>query len=151
MDYLKYFNNWRGGDSAEIKLWCVIYKPEKLDTTARIVYYDNMVDSFIAECQSTIKHLQEYRQALAFRYAKLETMSYKERLELIRNKNWRNAPVTYHVRIIRTYEDGTTRNELDESYSGKNRRAAFDRFAKLKQQRPSIEAIQDTAKKSWEK
>ena len=151
MDYRKHFNNWQCDDTTEVRVKRIIYDPKKLDTTERIRYYDNTADSFIAECQTAIKYMQEYRQALASRYAELETMLYIERLELVRYKIWRNSPVTYRIRIIRTYEDGTTRNELDESYSGKDRRAAFDRFTKLKQQRPGIEAIQNTAKKSWEK
>lgn len=60
------------------------------------------------------------------------------------------SPVIYFVRIVRTYEDGTTERVLDEKYFGTERRKAFARFAELKHQRPGIETMQDTDKRSWE-
>ena len=57
----------------------------------------------------------------------------------------------YFVRIVRTYEDGTTECVLDEKYFGTERRKAFARFAELKHQRPGIETMQDTEKRSWER
>ena len=41
--------------------------------------------------------MQEYRQALAARYAQLETMPYTRRLKLERNPNWRGNRTTYTV------------------------------------------------------
>ena len=91
------------------------------------------------------------RQALAERYAALATAAYRDRLELTRERRWRDSPVVYHVQIVRTYEDGTTETVLHEHFTGKERRAAFARFAELKHQRPGIETMQDTEKKPWEK
>ena len=91
------------------------------------------------------------RQALADRYAALATAAYRDRLELIRERHWRDSPVLYHVQIIRTYEDGTAETVLHEAYHGQERRKAFARFAELKHQRPGIETMQDTEKRSWER
>ena len=40
---------------------------------------------------------------------------------------------------------------MDEKYFGTERRKAFARFAELKKQRPGIETMQDTDKRSWER
>ena len=50
-----------------------------------------------------------------------------------------------------TYEDGTAETVLHETYHGQERRKAFARFADLKHQRPGIETMQDTEKRSWER
>ena len=57
----------------------------------------------------------------------------------------------YFVRIVRTYEDGTTERVLDEKYFGTERRKAFARFAELQKQRPGIETNQDTDRRPWER
>lgn len=77
--------------------------------------------------------------------------AYRDRLELTRDPGYRGKPVIYFVRIVRTYEDGTTERVLDEKYFGTERRKAFARFAELKHQRPGIETMQDTEKRSWER
>ena len=88
---------------------------------------------------------------LAERYAALATAAYRDRLELTRDPGYRGKAVIYFVRIVRTYEDGTTERVLDEKYFGTERRKAFVRFAELKHQRPGIETMQNTEKKPWEK
>ena len=105
----------------------------------------------IARCNELIDQLTDYRQALAERYAALATAAYRDRLELTRDPGYRGKAVIYFVRIVRTYEDGTTERVLDEKYFGTERRKAFSRFAELQKQRPGIEIMQDTEKKPWEK
>ena len=64
---------------------------------------------------------------------------------------WAGRPITYDVRIIKTYEDGTKTTELLETYLGKQRREALARFEELKKQRPGIEAIKDIERRGWER
>ena len=52
---------------------------------------------------------------------------------------------------LSAHEDGTAETVLHEHFTGKERRAAFARFAELKHQRPGIEIYQDTDKRSWER
>lgn len=99
--------------------------------------YDQSAARLITEAQTLIVQLTEYRQALAARYAALATAAYRDRRELTRRRAWRNEPVYYNVRIVRTYEDGITETMLSETYPGK--------------QRPGIETLKDIAPKSWEK
>lgn len=124
--------------------------PEQL-TEDKIRYYDDSAARTIAECEAVIEALKEYRQDLAARYAQLTTAPYKLRLEIERDPHWRNQGVDYYVRIVKTYEDGTEIKELNEHYTGKQRREALARFEELRKQRPGIETVKDIARRSWEK
>lgn len=124
--------------------------PEKL-TENEIRRYDESAARIIAECESTIEAMKEYRQALAARYATLETAPYSLRLELKREPGWRGRGIDYYVTLYKTYEDGTEVMELNEHYTGKQRREALARFEELRKQRPGIELVKDIEKRSWEK
>ena len=100
--------------------------------------------------QQAIADMQDYRQALAARYAELETMGYRLRLELERVPHWKGQ-IQYLVRIVRLYEDGGIVEELMESYVGKDRRKALSRFEELIKQRPGIEAVKDIERRQWER
>lgn len=151
MSYLDLFQRY-GNPSreADIRLSGWLLRPDAL-TAEKIAGYDQSAARLITEAQTLIDQLTEYRAALAERYAALATAAYRDRLELIRERRWRDSPVLYHVQIIRTYEDGTAETVLHEHFTGKERRAAFSRFAELKHQRPGIETMQDTDKRSWER
>lgn len=151
MPYLDLFQRY-GNPSreAEIRLTAYLLRPDVL-TADRIQYNDENAARIIAQCHALIDQLTEYRAALAERYAALATAAYRDRLELTRDPGYRGKPVLYFVRIVRTYEDGTTERVLDEKYFGTERRKAFARFAELKKQRPGIETVQDTEKRSWER
>lgn len=151
MSYLDLFQRY-GSPSreADIRLSGWLLRPDAL-TAEKIAGYDQSAARLITEAQTLIDQLTEYRAALAERYAALATAAYRDRLELIRDPGYRGKPVIYFVRIVRTYEDGTTERVLDEKYFGTERRKAFARFAELKHQRPGIETMQDTGKRSWER
>lgn len=151
MSYLDLFQRY-GNPSreADIRLSGWLLRPDAL-TAEKIAGYDQSAARLITEAQTLIDQLTEYRAALAERYAALATAAYRDRLELTRERRWRDSPVLYHVQIIRTYEDGTAETVLHEHFTGKERRKAFARFAELKHQRPGIETMQDTDKRSWER
>ena len=151
MIYLDLFQRY-GSPSreAEIRLHAYLLRPDTL-TADRIQYNDDTAARLIAQCQTLIGQLTDYRQALAARYAALATAAYRDRLELIRDPGYRGKAVLYFVRIIRTYEDGTTETTLNERYNGQERRKAFARFAELQKQRPGIETYQDTDRHPWER
>lgn len=151
MSYTDLFQRYgRPSREADIRLSGWLLLPEDLKA-GQIANYDETAARLIAEAQTLIDQLAEYRQALAARYGTLATSAYRDRLELTRRRAWRNEPVYYDVRIVRTYEDGTTENLLSEAYPGKQRREALARFAELKRQRPGLEAVEDIAKRSWER
>ena len=151
MAYLDLFQRY-GNPSreADIRLTAYLLRPDTL-TADRIQHNDESAARLISECQALLADLTEYRQALAARYAALATAAYHDRLELIRDRRWRDSPVIYHVQIVRTYEDGTTETSLHETYPGQERRKAFARFAALQKERPGIETRQDTDKSPWER
>lgn len=151
MSYLDLFQRYGSPrEDADIRLTGYLSRPDTL-TADRIKRNDESAARLIDECQELLTDLTEYRQALAARYAALATAAYHDRLELIRERRWRESPVVYHVQIVRTYEDGTTETPLHETYHGQERRKAFARFAELQKQRPGIETMQDTDKRSWER
>lgn len=135
---------------AEIRISAYLLRPDTL-TADRIAWNDEQAARVISICQQTIEALQEYRQALAARYAALATAPYSLRLELKRTPGWRDRGVDYYVTLYKTYEDGTEIMELNEHYKGKQRREALARFEGLKKQRPGIEAVKDIERRSWEK
>lgn len=151
MGYLDLFQRY-GNPSreADIRLTAYLLRPDTL-TADRIQHNDESAARLISECQALLADLTEYRQALAARYAALATAAYRDRLELIRDRRWRDSPVIYHVQIVRTYEDGTTETPLHETYPGQERHKAFARFAALQKERPGIETRQDTDKRPWER
>lgn len=151
MSYLDLFRRY-GSPSreADIRLHAYLTRPDTL-TADRIKYNDDTAARLIEDCRRTIEQLTDYRQALAARYASLATAAYRDRLELLRERNWRNSPVIYHVQIVRTYEDGTTESTLHERYNGQERRKAFARFAELQKQRPGIEILKDIDRRPWER
>lgn len=137
-------------EEAEIRIGGYLLHPAKL-TADRIPWNDESAARIIAQCESTIEVLKEYRQALAERYATLQTAAYKLRLELKRNPNYSGNGVNYYVTIYKTYDDGTEVIELNEHYKGKQRREALVRFEELKKQRPGIETVKDIERKNWER
>ena len=135
---------------AEIRITAYLIRPDKL-TADRIPWNDEQAARLISGCESLIASLKEYRQALAERYAMLQTAPYKLRLELERRPSYNGSGVLYSVRIIRAYQDGTEVLELNEAYTGKDRRTALARFEELKKQRPGIETVKDIERRSWER
>ena len=126
-------------------------RADKLDTAKRIADADKYAAQDIAELEELIADIKAYRQTLAARYAELDTMPYTYRLELERDRRYRDSKVYYYVRLVKIYADGTTLNELSEEYSGTERKKAIERFEEIKRQRPGIEAVKDIAKSAWEK
>lgn len=137
-------------DDAEIRLIGHLTRPEAL-TQDRIPYNDQQAARLIASAKRLITQLTAYRQDLAARYGALETMPYRYRLELVRRPPWNGKGVTYTLTLTRVYEDATEREELQETYTGKDRRAALVRFDALAKDHPGAQLVKDLEKKSWER
>lgn len=147
MSYQDWFRH-RAEHDEHIRVY--LQNPAKL-TQDRIKSYDDSAARTIEEAQQLIADLTEYRQALAARYAALETSPYRLCLEIRRHPAWSGGRVSFDLRLVRRYEDGTETEDLHEHYAGSDRRAALARFAALKQQHNGIEAIEDIARRSWER
>ncbi len=126
-------------------------RADRLNTAKRIADADKYAAQDIAELEELIADIKSYRQTLAARYAELDTMPYQFRLELERDRRYRDSKVYYYVRIIKLYSDGTSIQELCEEYAGAERKKAIQRFEEIKKQRPGIEATKDIAKSAWER
>jgi len=151
MSYTDLFSRYGSiSESGETRVYIHALNPAKLDTAERIADYDKSAARYIAELETIIENLKEYRQALAKRYGELETMPYGETLIIERIPRWHEY-IEYSVRIERIYGDGTKRTELNESYKGNERSKAKKRFGELKKSRPGIRTRVEIEKRSWEK
>lgn len=152
MAYLDRFQRYGSpSDQAEIKLYSHFMRPDTL-TADRIAQYDKSAGRLIAEVQELISDLAEYRQALAARYAELTIMPSKPELKLERRKDsYNGGRVFYYITITNVFEDGTTTEELRETYAGTERHEAIKRYGELLKQRPGITAEKKIEKSKWER
>lgn len=153
MSYSERIKGYNARDyGAEARPWIMFYNAGHLKELKEIAHADKRAAQDIAELENLISDLKEYRQALAARYAQLETMAYADRLELERRPDgWRGGNITYYLRVVRKYEDGTENVMQNEAFPGKRRREAIKCFDELRKQRPGIEAVKDIEKKKWER
>lgn len=147
MAYQDWFDSWRKG---EVTLRGYFQPPEAL-TLSNIPAHDRSAAHLLTEARQLVEDLTEYRQALAARYGSLSAMPYELRLELVRHPAWSGGRVSFDLRLLRRYEDGTETEELHEHYAGKDRREALRRYEELKKARPGIAASQDIARRRWER
>lgn len=152
MSYTRWFNShWGDRTTGTAQVRCYLTAPEALDTAARIASYDKSAAEAIEAAQRMIDDLREYRQALAARYAALETMPYRRKLTLFREKSFTSGKVFYFVAIRRIMQDGTKTDELHERYTGTERHKAIARYKALQKQYPGIDCEMDIEKSRWEK
>lgn len=151
MSYRKYLTRYGSpAETGEIRFSIYLTDPAKLTTPKDIVWRDKHIAEDITRLETVLEALRDYRKDLAARYGELETMPYTERVELERYRNSISG-ISYYVRIVRHYEDGTEVYQLKESYPGKERYKAIKRFAEIQKQRPGIEAVKDIEKRKWER
>ena len=151
MSYQELFQRYgQASREADIRISGYLLLPDKLKESKDITWNDRTAAHLIADCEKLVAQLKEYRQDLAKRYNQLETMAYSERVELERNPRLYGG-VSYYVRIVRKYQDGTEITVQEEHFPGKERHQAIKRFENIRKQRPGIEAAKDIEKRSWER
>ena len=137
--------------TADHTIYIHVAAPSTLSTTAEVAHRDQWAAQDIARLESYVENLRDYRRALAARYAELETMGFAYRLELHRNPSWSGGNVTYELKLVKLYADGTEVNEQRQVFPGKERRAALKTFDEMKRSRPGIETVLDIEKRQWER
>ena len=149
MSYQELFNH---RDEAELRRFIYLKKPEAIKSIKDIEYYESRARQAIAEAESLIKTLGEYRQALFERYQTVTATNYTLFLKLERHVHYNN-PKTYVITIVKRFDGNNVADEetLREVYDGKERHKALKRFEELKKQYPNIENEMDIAKKHWER
>lgn len=131
-----------------------ITAPRKLDTAERVKNYDNYARDAIKEMQGWIQALQDYRQQLYERYQEIAQANSRLQLKIHRDiDSYRGTKKWYYVELLKLYNRADIRAEtvIAERFEGKDRAKAFERFRELQKQYPTIEHVQDTAKKHWER
>lgn len=152
MSYTELFQRFGSPfDTADIRLTAYLGRPDKLDSFDRIRNNDDAAARMISDCKRMVSQLIEYRQALAARYNALATMPSRDILELKRCPSYSTKRITYYIRMIRTYEDGTIVEISSEAFAGKDRSAAIARFDSLLKEHPGIEHTRDIERRPWER
>ena len=151
MSYHKYLTRYGSpAETGEIRFSIYLTDPAKLTTPKDIAWRDKHIAEDITRLESVLEALRDYRKDLAARYGELETMPYTRVLKLERHPHWKGN-IEYIVTITRQYSDKTGVLELRESFPGKERKKAFDRYNALLKQYPGIRNEMDIEKRSWEK
>ncbi|MGO5113631.1 hypothetical protein ACTQ33_01140 [Candidatus Avoscillospira sp. LCP25S3_F1] len=151
MSYRQWFDHgsWYKSDNY-LDSRCYVADPDKQNDLKTIQWLDKQAAAYIEQYAATLARVQEYRAALAARYAELVSMPYRMQLELTRHKQYQ-GPVTYWLRLNRVYADGHVEHEQETKYPGTERHKAIAEFERMKKQRPGIEAVKDIAKGKWER
>ena len=134
---------------AETRVCIFVQAPAKLAKPSDVAYRDAEAARTIKRLEALIADLKDHRQALAARYAELETLPYSYALKLERVPHWKGH-IEYVITLTKALSDGTKTEELREVFAGKDRRAAFARYEEIKRQHNGIPSEMDIAKKSWE-
>ena len=127
-------------------------KAESLNKPADVRREDERADRMIEELSHKINQLKAYRFSLAERYSFLETAPTVPVVRLIREKDYYNKKVHYHLCIFRRFIDSDT--EIEESrrtYPGTERNNAICDFHAYVKAHPGIIAEMDIERKHWER
>ena len=150
MSYRKYLTRYGSpAETGEIRFSIYLTDPAKLTTPKDISWRDEHIAEDITRLESVLEALRDYRKDLAARYGELETMPYTRLLKLERYPHWKGN-IEYIVTITRQYSDKTDLQELRESFPGKERKKAFERYNALLKQYPGIHNEMEIEKRSWE-
>jgi hypothetical protein len=139
-------------DEAELRRFIYLKKPEAIKSIKDIEYYEYRARQAIAEAESLIETLGEYRQALYERYQTVTATNYSLFLKLERRVKYDNSK-SYVITISKRFDGNNVEDEetLREVYEGRERHAALKRFEALKKEHPNIASEMDIAKKQWER
>ena len=130
-----------------------LVKPSTIDTTERAAYYGGIASRMIEDCNAMIRTMQQYQKMLYNRVQEIDPAPNHHRVQLIREKRWRESRVMYHLVVEKVYDTpGIKPVEIRRTnYPGAERRQAIAAFELNKKTHPGIEAIKDIEKGAWEK
>jgi hypothetical protein len=144
---------FRNRNDERFQISAYLVNPSTIDTTERAAYYGGIASRMIEDCNAMIETMQRYQKKLYDRVQEIETAPYHHRVQLIREKRWRESKVVYHLIVEKVYDvPGIKPAEIQRTnYPGTERRQAIAAFEAYKKTHPGIEAIKDIEKGKWEK
>lgn len=151
LEDLFYYNTYDGCKTIDIK--CFIKQPKKIKNKEDVLRYEKWANQGIKEFKKYIELLELYRIELYERYKELETTVFKTKLSLIRSKSYYDKKVYYTVHLYEYSNEKDVDNKTikKETFSGAERKKAFELFEQLKRTYNGIETEIDINKKEWEK
>ena len=128
-----------------------LYDPKTMKTTQDVIQKDKWVEMDIKRLEEALGSLKEYRLELMNRFNYLSTSEPTKVITLKRERNYRDFHVNYHLFLLETFPDGTTRETGISDFTGKERSQAIKAFKQYCKDHPSLESVMDIEKGRWEK
>lgn len=137
---------------AEHTLHLYSHRASGLHTEADILREMKRADDFIKDMQHYIECLKAHQAELVQQYNFIATSPTKNKIRLERRKNsWTNK-VNYHIIYFTVNLNDFSETESGrESFEGKDRKKALDRFAELEAAHPDYILEKDIEKARWER
>jgi len=137
---------------AEHTLHLYSHRASGLHTEADILREMKRADDFIKDMQHYIECLKAHQAELVQQYNFIATSPTKNKIRLERRKNsWTNK-VNYHIIYFTVNLNDYSETESGrESFEGKDRKKALDRFAELEAAHPDYILEKDIEKARWER
>jgi len=132
-----------------IHVWEVSTK--EIKTQKEIISRMEHAQKTIEQLENYILMLQAYKIDLANRYNYLEISPKREKIKLERYKKYKGNVFYYLIFSEINLLDGEENETNRETYTGKEKKKACNRFEELKKERKNAIFEKDIEKKSWEK
>lgn len=144
--------DWKRWNATERRVQNYIQNPAELNTVERCQYYDQQTERYIAELQSEIAEMQEYRAELFARMQQLYSAPYDLKITLKREVRYREKKF-YFLCIWKVYREDGIAPEMIEStkYTGTERTQAIKDYRAALKAHPGVACEMDIAKEKWER
>lgn len=122
------------------RLYIHCYDPMCVHTQKQLQMYDGFAAHNIAELESVVENLKEYRRQVFLRMQQLYASPYTTKIVLRRERSFRSNLIFYFLEEWKVYEDASISPEIlsAKRYSGKERRQAMKDFEAYKKEHPGI-------------
>ena len=143
----------RPSDEINERIYIYFTRADKIETFNRVQNADKDAQEKIAELQTWIELLKEYRQTLYSRAQEFCAANYSMKLTLRRRIDYYSNKKYYNIKILKTISapNACPLVIFSEEYSGTERHKALKRFEELKKQYPNIETEKNIEKSKWER
>lgn len=127
-----------------------LHDPHDETNLQRLKDRDRWAVQSSSDLEEAIKTLQSYRKDIAERADFLINSNPAKRILLEREKRWKGN-VTYYLRFISVYPDGTEGEISCTTYPGSERHAAIKDFKEFVKTHPGIPHEMNIEKSKWER
>ena len=151
--YQEFFTRYGGlAEEANKTIYLHVCRPDMLDKTEDIAYYDGCATSYITQFETYIAILKLYRQELCKQYNQLATAANVPGIKLDRERMYYEKKVRYRITWYTHYIDSG--KDVDSEYklfTGNERHLAIKEYKEYVKNHPGIIATMNIEKSKWER